>query len=133
MNIRVYLRTNRGGDVKLSANFKLSEFECNCNICKNTLVDLDMVSKLQQVRTWWGKPISFSSAYRCPRYNQSIKGAATNSYHTKGMAVDISTIGMTKDQAVELFHYCEKLFNGCELGNGFVHCDTRDKKQNWTY
>jgi uncharacterized protein YcbK (DUF882 family) len=133
MNIKVYARTNRGNNIKLSTNFKLSEFECRCNMCKDTLVDTDLVNKLQRVRDWWGKPLSFSSAYRCCRHNQSIKGAATNSYHTKGMAVDISTVGMTDEEATKLFQHCETLFNGCEKGNGFIHCDTREKKQNWSY
>jgi uncharacterized protein YcbK (DUF882 family) len=116
----------------LSKDFKQYEFDCKCNLCKYTYIDLDLVEKLQQVRDWWGKPLSFSSAYRCETWNKK-KGGKPGSYHKKGQAVDISTVKMTEEEATKLFHYCETIFNGCERGNGFIHVDTRIKKVNWSY
>ncbi len=46
-NIKKY---QKGENVKLSANFHLSEYECKCSNCSETLVDMDHVEKLQQLR-----------------------------------------------------------------------------------
>lgn len=132
MNIKQYQHHLKGGNKQLSKNFKLSEFECNCGQFHDTLVDTDLVKKLQQVRDWYGKPISFTSAYRCPMWNEK-QGGKPNSYHKKGQGVDISTKKMDNDEATKLFNYCETIFNGCERGNEFIHVDTREVKQNWTY
>jgi len=40
----------KGEDVRLSTNFHLREYECSCNDCSETLVDLDHIEKLQKLR-----------------------------------------------------------------------------------
>ncbi len=41
-------------------------------------------------RTWWGKPITVNSGYRCPELNAAVKGSKT-SQHMSGQAADIDT------------------------------------------
>ena len=43
---------------------------------------------LEPARRKLGKPIVISSGYRCPKLNAAV-GGVPNSYHTRGMAVDI--------------------------------------------
>ena len=40
------------------------------------------------------KPININSGYRSPKTNANTEGAAKNSYHLKGRAIDISMEGM---------------------------------------
>lgn len=47
---------------------------------------------LEPTRRKLGKPIVISSGYRCPRLNAAV-GGVPNSYHTRGMAVDIVCAG----------------------------------------
>ena len=45
---------------------------------------------LDPLRTWWGKPITVNSGYRCPELNAAVKGSKT-SQHMSGQAADIDT------------------------------------------
>lgn len=38
---------------------------------------------LDPLRTWWGKPITVNSGYRCPELNAAVRGSKT-SQHMKG-------------------------------------------------
>ena len=49
----------------------------------------ELLNLLNRIRREWGKPVIVNSGYRSPEYNAAIKGAVSNSYHTKGMAADI--------------------------------------------
>ena len=119
------------GDMNLSANFKVKEFACRDGADK-VLVDVDLVAKLQDLRTYLNKPITITSGYRTDSYNKQC-GGADNSYHLKGQAVDIYCSGV-KPLVIAL---CAE-FNG--LGGvgiylnrtqEFVHIDTRQNKYRW--
>jgi hypothetical protein len=116
----------RGEDKKLSANFHLSEFECKCGKCLETLVDLDHVAKLQQLRHDLGSSIRITSAYRCPDHNSAV-GGAKNSQHKKGTATDIQVRGMDPDEVADA---CEK-FDGLGRYDTFTHIDSRGSKARW--
>jgi hypothetical protein len=51
---------------------------------------------LEPARRKLGKPIVISSGYRCPKLNAAV-GGVPNSYHTRGMAVDIVCAGGTSE------------------------------------
>jgi hypothetical protein len=78
-----------GADIKLSKNFKQSEFKCSC--CGMATVDLRLIKALEQLRELLGKPISITSGYRCKRHNAEI-GGARSSKHQTGQAADIDEI-----------------------------------------
>ena len=60
---------------------------------------------LDPLRTWWGKPLTISSGYRCPELNAAVKGSWT-SQHMSGQAVDIDA--GDRQQNKLLFEYIKK-------------------------
>ena len=60
---------------------------------------------LDPLRTWWGKPITVNSGYRCPELNAAVKGSKT-SQHMVGEAADIDT--GDRQQNKLLFEYIRK-------------------------
>jgi len=125
---------------QLTKHFNSSEFECSCADCKdaNQYISQDLLDKLEQVRTLYGKPISVTSGYRCPSHNVKI-GGATNSSHLAGLAVDICPKLMNLDELDLLYEICYNIFDN--IGDGrnkkFVHVDVRPKKpsgkRHWLY
>ena len=75
-------------DFKLTNNFNLKEFQCPC--CGSVKIDSELIQKLQSLREKINKPIIVTSGYRCPSHNKRVGGENT-SYHTQGLAVDITT------------------------------------------
>jgi hypothetical protein len=56
----------KGKDTKLSANFRIREFDCNGKgCCAQTRIDGQLVQYLQKIRNHFGKPVNIASAYRC--------------------------------------------------------------------
>lgn len=61
---------------------------------------------LDPLRETWGKPITVTSGYRCPKLNKAVGGVAT-SQHLTGEAADIS-VGSKKENA-KLFKLAKDL------------------------
>ena len=122
-NIQKY---KKGENIKLSKNFHLSEAECKCNSCNETLVDLDHVKKLQQLREDLNASIKITSWYRCPSHNKNV-GGSSNSIHKKGSATDIQVSGMHPHEVQDA---CEK-FDGLGRYDTFTHIDSRGSKARW--
>lgn len=118
----------RGDKTKLSANFSVKEFECKCGQCEETLINLDHVQRLQQLRDDLGCSITINSAYRCPDHNEAV-GGEKNSQHMKGNATDIVIKGMTPDEVADS---CEK-FDGLGRYDTFTHVDSRGRKARWDF
>ena len=119
------------GDMNLSANFKVKEFACRDGADK-VLIDVDLVAKLQDLRTYLNKPITITSGYRTDSYNKQC-GGADNSYHLKGQAVDIYCSGV-KPIVIALWAEFTGLGGiGLYLDRTqeFVHIDTRQNKYRW--
>ena len=125
MNIKTY---KRGQDIKLSANFHLSEFECKCSYadCVDVIVDMDHITKLQQLRDGVKKSISISSGHRCLKHNKDEDGV-DESQHPKGTATDIKVSGMFPAIVQEK---CEH-FDGLGRYKTFTHIDSRGYKARW--
>ena len=119
----------RGDNTKLSANFSVKEFECKCGKCHETLINLDHVQQLQQLRDNLGRSISITSAYRCLEHNTKI-GGEKNSQHMKGNATDIVIKGISPDEVADA---SEKLFDGIGRYDTFTHLDSRGKKARWDF
>ena len=124
----------KGISKKLSSNFQSTEFDCHGdNCCNKTLIDPKLVELLQTIREHYNKPITITSAYRCPTHNSKVS-KAKNSYHTKGQAADFTVSGV---KPREVAQYAESIgIKGIGLyetksdGN-FVHIDTRTTKSFW--
>lgn len=119
--------------VKVSTNFKVSEFACKGKGCCDTVkIDKQLVMYLQKIRDHFGKSITINSGYRCSKHNKSV-GGASSSKHTKGMAADIVVDGVGPKEVAK---YAERLgIKGIGLYEGsdgnFVHIDTRTVKSFW--
>jgi len=131
-----YYHIPKSESIQLSKHFNSSEFRCGlgrpCN-CTETIINPKLVDLLQDIRDHFGRPLTITSAYRCPDYNRSA-GGATGSRHTKGDAADI-TVNQTTPRSVARYAE-EKGINGIGLyetgADGyFVHVDTRDAKSFW--
>ena len=110
------------GNKQLSENFKVKEFKCNDG-SDTILIDVDFVrTKLQDIRSHFGAPVTINSAYRTPTYNAKV-GGAKSSYHLKGQAFDIVVKGHTPQ---EVARYCKLIgIKGVIQYNTFVHVDSR--------
>lgn len=123
------MKCKKGNVVKLSANFKSTEFDCKGrSCCKNTLIDSKLVIYLQRIRDHFGRAVIINSGYRCVIHNKSV-GGVNNSKHVQGMAADIVVRGV---KPLEVARYAESLgIKGIGLYSTFVHVDTRTSKSFW--
>lgn len=118
----------KGSKKQLRKNFNQSELDCRCNTCTETLLDDEMLDRLQKLRDLIGKPIIITSSYRCPVGNARAGGVA-NSNHKQGIATDLYVAGMLPSEVAKhaekagfreiLCYYPQK---------AFVHVGTRKDK-----
>lgn len=130
MAIRTY-SLKKDGDKFVSKNFRVREFACNdgSDIVK---IDDALITMIQKVRDYFGKPIIINSAYRTPSYNKKV-GGSPKSQHMQGMAADIVVKGVSPD---EVYKYCDKTFTqwgGVGRYSNFTHIDCRWKVTRWDY
>ena len=130
-----FYRCTKGKAVQVSTNFVSTEFDCQgSGCCTETLIDVDLVKFLQNIRTHFNKPVVVSSAYRCEVHNSNIANASKQSKHMYGMAADIKVSGI---EPAEVAKYAESigvlgigLYDTNSDGH-FVHIDTRPTKSFW--
>ena len=131
MAIKTY---KESANAKLAENFSTIEFCCKgYGCCTESKIDEKLVNYLQKIRDHFGKPVTINSAYRCATHNKRV-GGTSGSYHTKGMAADISVKGIAP---AEVAKYAESIgVKGIGLyetdrDGYFVHVDTRTNKSFW--
>ena len=92
---------------------------------------LAVVKVADEARHRLGKPLRINSAYRSPAYNRSLPGAAKNSIHTQGGALDLAGSPATLHKILTQLR-AEGFFKG---GIGkyrtFVHVDVRGRNADW--
>ena len=117
-------------NIKVSENFKLSEFACKCG-CQQVKLDSELLRRLQAIRTQTGLPVRINSGYRCPAHNKKV-GGASGSQHLFGKAADIVIVGLP---IAEQRKICEQFFGDGGIGYAktYTHVDVRGKKARWTY
>ena len=113
---------NKAKQVK---HFKVREFACRH--CGQVRLNIDLLLKLEQLRTKTG-PLVINSGYRCPTHNKNINGAK-NSQHIQGRAADIRATNMTPNIVAT---YAEQVgFDGIGKYQNFTHVDVRGYKARW--
>ena len=119
----------KGKSVKLTRNFKSTEFDCKGKgCCSKTPIDIELIGYVQVIRNYFNKPVTINSGYRCQKHNKNV-GGAKNSRHTQGMAADIVVKGA---KPKEVAKFAETIgIRGIGLYNTFVHIDTRTTKFFW--
>lgn len=102
------------------------EFRCKCKLksCGFTLISPRLINSYAIVRGMVG-PLLILSGFRCQVHNH-IVGGHINSYHKKGMAIDLAP---TQVSLKELYKICLKFFDDVVLyeDEGFVHCEMEDR------
>jgi len=125
--------------VRLSDYFQYHEFACPC--CGVALMDDELVIALDHLRDIFGGPLTIVSGYRCDQHNLKLKGAAPNSYHKLGKAVDLNITQFNGDKLMKLIwaamgDYTSKgiaRFKGFGMGGNTFHLDVRTIPTAWTY
>ena len=119
----------KGKSVKLTRNFKSTEFDCKGKgCCSKTPLDIELIGYVQVIRNYFNKPTTVNSGYRCQKHNKSV-GGAKNSRHTQGMAADLVVKGI---KPKEVAKFAETIgIKGIGLYDNFVHIDTRTTKSFW--
>jgi zinc D-Ala-D-Ala carboxypeptidase len=109
----------------LTINFKKSEFACSksCGCSHNFNMDLHFVMLLQELRTRCGFPLVINSGYRCPEWNEKV-GGVVDSWHTKGLAVDIHCVDSIRRLAI-VKHAMALGFSDIGVAKTFIHLDNR--------
>lgn len=126
MAVRTY-SVAKVGNVKLSKNFRVKEFQCKDGT-DTVIIDDDLVKMLQGIRDHFGVPVILTSAYRTITYNRKV-GGSQSSFHIRGRACDIMVSGI---DPVIVGMYAENIRAGgigvYSYDNGFVHVDTRTSR-----
>lgn len=111
----------------------MAQMVCKCG-CRQVVADPTLISLLEALEAEYGK-FTITSGYRCPAHNVAV-GGAKNSFHMKGLAVDIAVSTRERDN---LLASAKKVgFNkGFGLGETFLHLDVGDRGTDrpvaWTY
>ena len=115
--------------MKLTCNFSMSEFECNCGCkmpedVKPNIIEL--ADNLQVLRDFLNMPIKITNAFRCESKNKSVNGVK-NSQHLFGKAADLQVFQLSPNEVADaVSELMEKnLFKMGGLGryNSFTHVD----------
>lgn len=128
MTIKAYSKA-KDGNKQLSANFKVKEFACTDG-SDPIFIDTELVNVLQKIRTYFGKSVTITSAYRTPTRNKAV-GGETYSQHQYGRAADIKVKGIAPKKVAA---YAEKLLpnkGGIGTYSTFTHVDVRSTKSRW--
>ena len=91
---------------------------------------LDVLCGLQTwlVRTGVDAPLRVHSGYRTPKTNKLTEGAALDSRHIVGRAVDISVAGISNLKLAGMASVLGHGGTGLYPGRNFVHVDTGDER-----
>jgi len=112
---------NGGIQDRISEHFRRCEFACNCE-CGFDTVDTRLVELLEDVRVYFGAPVTINSGCRCEEYNRSVGGAAS-SQHLVARAADIVVSGISTGLVADLLE--DLGAPGVGRYDTFTHVDTR--------
>ncbi len=75
--------------------YRYSEFKCKCGKCSSpAFLNPELITYLDEMRSYFKKPVVITSGIRCKKYNDSLPGSRKNSQHLKGNAVDVYIKGV---------------------------------------
>lgn len=114
-------------DERITPHFTVREFACKDG-ADEVVVDTALVYLLEDLRVFYGSPITIVSGYRTPEHNEKV-GGASNSYHMKGMAADIRVAGVPPARVYSDLNPVHT--GGLGKYNTFTHIDTRGTRARW--
>ena len=123
--------------MRLTSNFKQSEFECKCGckmpeFVKNNVIEL--AENLQIIRDEVGR-LDLTNSYRCKDHNSDV-GGSTNSQHLVGKAADVKSESIKPKEMAQIVNDLmknEKIkTGGIGIYNTFTHIDIRGVRARWS-
>ena len=126
-------------NMKVGKYFDESEFACKCGNhgfnqdgtpCLDHVIDKRLVDLLDAIRERLGVPLYINSGYRCEAHNEEV-GGVQNSYHTQGVAADITYDGIDVDYLAQIAEECGADGIGKYYYQDFVHVDVRGYDARW--
>jgi uncharacterized protein YcbK (DUF882 family) len=105
-------------DFRLSAHFKLREFQCRC--CGAVKLSPKLLELLEALRSEWGAPLVITSGFRCVPHNRAV-GGSPRSAHLRGRAVDIfarPAVQLSLRRMAERLGFAEVICGG---GRNYIH------------
>lgn len=125
------LTYTKGKAVKLTKNFKSTEFDCKGKgCCSKTPIDIEMLGYAQVIRNHFDAPVTVNSGYRCAKHNKNV-GGVSNSKHCDGMAMDIAVKGVSPAKVAAFAETIMPKNGGIGIYKSFVHIDVRETKSRW--
>jgi len=121
----------------MSRWFSRKELACRCPRpdCPVDGIDPRFAEWLDTLRDALGRPVTLTSAFRCPLHDSAIGGKGP---HTTGFAADIAAVGgSAKHEVVKAAMALGVM--GLGVGSTFVHCDLLEPSDRyprpviWTY
>ena len=121
-------------------NFSNKELSCSC--CGENKMNKETLIALQRLRDAIGKPISLSSAYRCPTHNDKISSTGKEGPHTTGKAIDILCSGKFAHELLSFAMIRSNTWKGIGISqkgkhsSRFIHLDTIESDNSpwvWSY
>jgi len=123
-------------------HFSKNELTCQCG-CGQLDMDPDFMERLEQLRVAFDKPMTVTSAFRCPNHNSQVSSTGFTGPHVTGKSVDIAVSGQDAFDLLALAF----LHNFTGLGisqrgpnnKRFIHLDTiengpgRPRPTIWSY
>ena len=107
-------------------------FFCPC--CGHSIIDIVLLTKLDALRTLYGRPIYVNSGFRCEEHNIAI-GGNINSEHMDGKGADLRC--RSSRDRFELVKYATEVgFRRIGIADTFIHvgsCKKRPQDVIWTY
>lgn len=120
-------------DYQITKHFNSREFRCKH--CRELIVDLDFVKRLEKARVYAKTPFIINSGYRCPIKNTQA-GGKSKSAHLMGKGVDIVCTHSYQRWLI-INAAIKKGFKRIGIGSNFVHLDTNTDAlpfpRLWTY
>lgn len=117
--------------MKLSEHFTREELACRCGcgrIGRWPKRLKELVMRLEKLRRLSGDMhVKITSGYRCPKHNKAV-GGVDGSYHTLDMAADVYIEGFDVRETALLAKAAGFKGIGRYFKQGFVHCDTGEKR-----
>ena len=115
-------------------DFQEHELACKCG-CGKSGVTVELMNKLQGLRTVYGKPMKVTSGYRCPDHPDEAKKTRPGA-HAQGTAADIRTVTGTEKYELKKLAF-QMGFVGIGDAKTFTHLDvghdTANRPANWSY
>ena len=72
----------------MTPHFSNAEISCRCGC--GMLPDKDFMDKIEALRLAYGKPLTVTSAARCPAHNAKESSTGRTGPHTTGRAIDLA-------------------------------------------